>query len=286
MQDSRARSCTFVNGSATEVVAASDRGLMYGDGLFETMVWRRPSVELQDLHFERLLKDCARLGIPLTESRLTQEWQLLMAHLNRSGVGDLGIIKIIVTRGTGARGYKLPTPVMPTVIISYGALDRDSYVNLRQQGASVRICDLRLAIQPALAGIKHLNRLEQVLARAEWDDATIAEGLMLDRDGFVIEATMSNVLCVKSGELYVPATDRCGVSGVMLKYVTETVAPSLGIKVHIGRLSLDEFCSADEWFLTNSIMRICPIVSLGAQQRRVGPVTTSLQETLDQLLYA
>lgn len=286
MQDTAASSCSIVNGSATHVVAVADRGLAYGDGLFETIVWRRPHVELQSSHIERLLGDCQRLQIPLTRERFQREWQQLVDHLETAIAGDLGVIKIIVTRGEGERGYKFPTTTEPTLIFNYTRLDADPYASQRLHGVRVRVCDLRLAVQPALAGIKHLNRLEQVMARAEWNDPAITEGLLLDQDGFLVEATMSNVLYVSQGELYTPTTDRCGVSGVMARYVTETVAPALGIKVNLGRYRLEDFLAAEEWLLTSSMLRVCPINALGSEQRVVGPLTKSLQTTLDQVLYA
>ena len=140
------------------------------------------------------------------------------------------------------------------------------------QGIRVRVCELRLAEQPRLAGLKHLNRLEQVLARAEWADPAIAEGLMLDTAGRVVCATMANVFAVIDGALVTPALDRCGVAGVARAEVLATQ-----VRAQVRDLRLDELLDADEVFLTSSVRGILPVQAVGDKVFAPGPVTRALQ---------
>ena len=161
-------------------------------------------------------------------------------------------MRITVTRGVGERGYAPPPAAQPTRILAataVPALPSDWYA----QGIRVRCCALRLAAQPALAGLKHANRLEQVLARAEWDDAQIAEGLLRDRSGYVVSATAANLFAVVGGVLVTPALDECGVAGVAR---AEVLARR---DVVVRRLSWEEVMQAEEIFLTSSLRGIVPL---------------------------
>lgn len=249
----------------------TDRGLHYGDGLFETMAVQGGSVRLMDLHLARLTQGARQLGIPLPETEgLAIELMLAAVQMGE------GVLKLILTRGSGGRGYLPPEEPSPSLILQrYPPVAPEG-----QEGVSVRLCDIRLARQPALAGLKHLNRLEQVLARAEWRDPAIAEGLMLDSEGWLVEGVASNVFLVREGELFTPLLDQCGVAGVMRAHVMQRAA-TLGLRVHETRLKLDELMVAEEVFLTNSLHGIRPITCLvGRRDWAVGPVTCTLQARL------
>jgi 4-amino-4-deoxychorismate lyase len=143
-----------------------------------------------------------------------------------------------------------------------------------QEGLVVRLCDLTLARQPILAGIKHLNRLEYVLARAEWSEPEIAEGLLFDSQGELIEAVTSNVFIVKGGRVFTPYLDQCGVAGVMRAEVLACAA-RLDVAAEETRLFLDDVLCADEVFLTNSLHGIRPVRALhGQREWAVGPLLT------------
>ncbi|MDM7322241.1 MAG: aminodeoxychorismate lyase [Gammaproteobacteria bacterium] len=249
----------------------SDRGLHYGDGLFETMAVQEGRVRLLDLHLARLARGAARLAIPLADA------DGLAAALARAAadMGD-GVLKLILTRGSGGRGYLPPdVPTFSLIIQRYPPVAVEG-----QEGVTVRLCDLRLARQPLLAGLKHLNRLEQVLARAEWRDPAIAEGLMFDSEGLLIEGVASNVFLVREGQLLTPLLDQCGVAGVMRAHVIQRAA-GLGMVVQETRLVLNDLLAADEVFLTNSLHGIRPVISLlGRCTWAVGPVTRALQARL------
>jgi 4-amino-4-deoxychorismate lyase len=190
-----------------------------------------------------------------------------------------GVLKLIVTRGSGPRGYAPPETLAPMRIVFATPASVIS-ATYACEGVAVRLCDTRLAVQPALAGIKHLNRLEQVLARAEWRDPQIAEGLMLDTDDNVIEGTMSNLFCVRDGALYTPELDRCGVRGITRERILEH-ARAVCLPAHEIRLRLDDLYAADELFICNTFMGIWPVRRLVGHPFVPGPVTRRLAAALE-----
>src|SRR5687767_12103348 len=244
----------LVNGRQTSVDPA-DRGLAYGDGLFETMAANDGRIRRLDLHFDRLEEGCRRLEIPApSRSLLAQE---LDAHCPRQG---RAVVKLIVTRGPGARGYLPPEPATPTRVlaISQWPAYPESYY---RDGISMATCRLRLAENAALAGIKHLNRLEQVLAQLELRGHAIQQGLMLDASGYVVGGTSSNVFVAAAGALSTPSLARCGIKGVMRRAVLEA-ARTLGIRAEERDLSPAELAGADEVFVTNALFGIWPVTDL------------------------
>lgn len=128
-------------------------------------------------------------------------------------------------------------------------------------GVRSRVCDQRLAIQPALAGMKHLNRLEQVLARAEWDDPGIAEGVMLDTEDRLVCGTMSNLYLLSGSDLLTPSLARCGVKGVMRKHVQKAAA-TLGLQWQESDLRMEDALNADEMYFSNALIGLWPVREL------------------------
>lgn len=248
----------LVNGEARADLDVSDRGLAYGDGLFETIAIRagRPCCWLD--HLDRLARGAVRLGLPVpSPARLKQEATRLSAGVER------GILKIIVTRGPSARGYRPPLKPKPTRILmlnEQSPLSAEAETALSDRAAHVRLCQTRLGINPQLAGLKHLNRLEQVLARSEWaDDASADEGLMLDAEDRLVCGTMSNLFLVdEDGVLQTPLIDRCGVAGTARARVLED-AREAGLEVRERRLALTDVVRARGAFLTNAVIGIWPI---------------------------
>jgi len=262
----------LVNGQRTGVDPA-DRGLAYGDGLFETMAARDGRIRWLDLHFDRLEEGCRRLQIPPPERRvLTEE---IMSHCPRVG---RAIVKLILTRGASARGYAPPAAPTPTRILSIGAWP--DYPNSHYAiGIRVRPCRLRLAANPALAGMKHLNRLEHVLAHLELRGTDADQGLLLDTSEHVVGGTSSNVFAVKRGQLLTPAIERAGIKGVMRRVVLATAA-ELGVPAVERDLTLADVANADELFVTNVLFGIWPIASFDATIFAPGPVTQRLMRHL------
>lgn len=242
----------LVNGRPGGQISVLDRGLQFGDGLFETLAVMHGRPCLWDRHLQRLNSGCAQLGIPAPDTTLIEkEARVLLQGMDRA------ILKILVTRGPAERGYTPPQLPAPTRIL-YAFSWRGPAAHSGK--AVVRICSQRLGLNPYLAGVKHLNRLEQVLGRAEWSD-NVLECIMLDVDGFVIEGTSSNIFLLKRGGLYTPRLDRCGVAGVVRGLVFD-VAARMGTPVHQVQLSLADVLEAEALFLTSSLLGVCAISRL------------------------
>lgn len=265
----------LINGRPADSVAASDRGLAYGDGVFETIAWLNGEPVLWQAHMRRLVKGCRRLGLPPPPvDRLLDE-----AHQTAHGA-EAGVVKIVVTSGSAGRGYKRPSTVELRRFVGFSSFPEYPQ-HWWQNGARVRWCELRLAAQPALAGIKHLNRLEQVLARAEWTDPDIAEGLLCDADGHVIEGTMSNVFLQHGDELITPQLNRCGVAGVMAERVAE-IAEGLGWRVRHTNLAPDQLRQGDGVFLTNSVIGVLPVTELGGHRLQHSKAAQAIMRELQK----
>lgn len=240
----------------THALPVNDRGFQYGDGLFETALLEQGVVRFLDAHLARLFEGCERLKITPPDSRtLRAEIATVSANLRSA------VVKIIVTRGVGARGYRPSGECIPTrIVATYPAPEHAA-----DKMVSLRWCDTRLGRNERLAGIKHLNRLEQVLAQAEWDDPTIAEGLMLDTEGEVVCGTACNVFIVREGTLLTPDLRFSGVRGVMRGQVIK-MAAHLKIPLNEEPLWPTDLDNADEIFVTNAVRGIRSVGSLGAKQ--------------------
>jgi 4-amino-4-deoxychorismate lyase len=245
----------WVDGEAGSGVPADDRGLGYGDGLFETMRVLDGAVPLLERHLARLFAGCARLRIEgLDRAALRRE--LAAACADRAD----GVIKLVITRGSGARGYRIPTGASPRRIISRHP--RTEWpASFAQEGIRARTCSTRLGLGGPLAGLKHLNRLEQVLARSEWQDEDIVEGLMLDAEGCVVAGTMTNLFLVNAGVLQTPSLDRCGVAGVARGLLMERAA-ALDLRVEERRIAPAALSAAEALFVCNSVVGIWPLREL------------------------
>lgn len=267
------------NGIADNRINIADRGLQYGDGLFETIAYYDGEAEFVEAHLDRLVAGCERLNIPFQQleqlrTELTTVYQQLAT--------DNAVIKIIITRGEGGRGYLADSDVEPTRIISTHSYPNypDSY---SQSGVQLRFCQQTLSENKTLAGIKHLNRLEQVLARNEWQDPDIAEGLMCDNHGNIIEGTMSNVFIVKSGQLITPVLTNSGVAGIMRAQIIQ-LADKQDITVKEREIAKDELAQADELFVCNSVIGIWPVTNIVDTNIKysIEDVTQMLQQGLEQ----
>lgn len=241
----------LINGANDHCIPITDRGFQYGDGLFETIEIQDGHAVFWQRHLRRLENGCRKLRIPCPDARLlSSEAQSLCKHASRA------VLKIIVTRGSGGRGYRQPDIIETTRVLSLHPFP-DYPSALKHDGISMRFCDTPLGSNPALAGLKHLNRLEQILARAEWQNPEIHEGLMQDMDGHVVEGTMSNLFLVNNGIMRTPPLQRCGVAGIVREVLLEACATH-GLPVTQAPLSRADVLAADEVFVTNSVIGIWP----------------------------
>lgn len=262
---------TLINGNLIDSIPVTDRGLQYGDGIFETMAVVDSNIPLWPYHYQRLQTGCDRLGIEIPELMgLQTELLQLMQGMPKA------LIKLIVTRGEGRRGYAPMQASLPSRI-----LQRYTWPDMKQEnkrlGVHVRRCQLTLAHQPLLAGIKHLNRLEQILARGEWDDDSIHEGLIGDINGHVIEATAHNVFIIEAGRLFTPGLEYCGVAGVMRQWILDN-APEWNIPAEIANITWERLQQADEVFICNSIHGVWPVRKFESKSYSVGPVSGKINQ--------
>jgi 4-amino-4-deoxychorismate lyase len=264
----------LINGAPGDSIGLNDRGLHYGDGLFETIAVRSGSCRFLDMHFQRLKQGCARLKIPVPDERILQ---IELRQLSQSF--EHAVAKIVLTRGEGPRGYRLPDTCIPTRIVGIEQTTPQQYP---EAGVAVRFCTTLISRNPLFAGLKTLNRLEQVMARAECNDAGVAEGLMFNDRDEVICGTMTNVFLASKGILYTPSLKECGVNGIMRQQVI-AVAASKGIEVQEASLTKDDLNSADEIFLTNALIGLWPVTMLAGQAIRQGKIGAAIRADLATL---
>jgi 4-amino-4-deoxychorismate lyase len=246
----------FSAGNPCESIPVDDRAVQYGDGLFETVAIRDGRARLWNYHAERLRTGCARLGLPVPTEQLLEDE--LNSALNAASIDTQHCVaKLLVSAGTGQRGYLRCGAGDATLLVGLA----ESPVlakSLFRDGVKVRVCSTRLAIQPQLAGIKTLNRLEQVVARNEWRDESVFEGLLLDTEDRLICGTMSNVFLIDDHSLVTPAITHCGISGVMRRHILTIVAQA-DIACDVRDVASEELDSCQGGFLTNSQFGVLPI---------------------------
>jgi 4-amino-4-deoxychorismate lyase len=264
----------LLNGELADGIGINDRGLHYGDGLFETIRIVAGQPRFWQGHMDRLATGCERLVLPVPpQALLLREVQTMAAGMPEC------VVKIILTRGYSERGYVAPeTPDTSRIVIAYPWTppeQPDQY-----QGVHTRICNLRLAMQPKLAGIKHLNRLEQVIAATEIrkfvQQPEISEGILLDTRDHVISATTGNLFLVGGGSILTPRLDYCGVRGV----VRAEIIRAFKSRCELRRVTLDMLPEANEVFITNSVRGVIPVRSIDNWEFEIGPVTREIQQWL------
>lgn len=244
----------------------ADRGLAYGDGVFETVLVHARRAVWWPQHWERLARGAAALGFGLPQ----REWLEAELGVLLPKAPDRAVLKLILSRGASGRGYAADPEAEPTLVISMHDVPAGT-----ADPISLRWCDTRMAIQPALAGIKHLNRLEQVLARAEWSDPGIHEGLMLDTEDRVACATAANVFARIDGRWLTPSVARRGVAGVARAWVLGHASDAA--EAELGRADVE---SAEALFLCNAVRGILPVGRLGEHRWAAHPALDELRRQL------
>ena len=257
--------------SGLHAVDPDDRGFQYGDGVFETIAVRNGQPRLWSHHMRRLRHACKRLGF---ERPPALEPYVDVALEGTREDPRHCIIKVIVTAGVGQRGYARPMPSRTETFVGVfpaATTNKPAYL----EGVATTLCETRLAVGSPLAGIKTLNRLEQVLARSECAPAGAYEGLTLDAEGRLICGTMSNVFLVQNQAIATPALHRCGVEGIMRQFVMETCGD-----IEVRDLTFDDLAAADEVFITNSQIGAVPVHRCDELRWKVGKVTRSIMRQL------
>lgn len=265
----------LINGSMEIHLDPMDRGFSYGDGVFRTLVVRDGVPQCWEQHYSKLKNDCHALRIECPDNAL------LLDDIRRLCADDAAVcVKIVITRGDSVRGYALPAVIKPNRVVLKSALP-DYPAQYYDEGVHLHLCQLQLALQPRLAGIKHLNRLENVLARMEWTDERLADGLLLDAEGYVIECTMSNIFMRSEQVLVTPNLSRCGVAGVTRDRLIE-LGPRLGYAIEIAHFRLEDLLKADEVILCNSLFGAWQVRSLCETSWPAGILASQLCEYLNE----
>jgi len=209
------------------------------------MAYKNHQPEFWREHLQRLRTGCERLSLtPVDDS-------LWLADIEKCRLKNDAVIKLVVTRGVTERGYAFDKHNAVTRVIITSAMPK--YPESYQQGVNARLCKTPVSVNTALAGIKHLNRLDNVLARNEWHDPNIAEGFMFDNKDNLIEGTMSNVFCIHDNQLYTPDLTQCGVAGVMRERIIN-IAKSMNVIVNMVDIKRQDFLTMDAIFITNSLI--------------------------------
>lgn len=259
-----------------------DRGLAYGDGLFETILVSQGSCPFWPLHRERLIAGCQKLAIPLDTAVLDLEYQQFLSYVvrdrlagDKSSPASKAIIKLIVTRGVGGQGYAPLTKPNPNRIWQQRALPEQ----VAPDRIKLTTSSLLLSQQPILAGLKHLNRLEYVLAAQACPQGY--QPLLLDQSGHVVETLSHNIFCVHKTDsgrslITTPRLSRCGVAGVLRRWLIEQ-APEVGYTIHEDDFTLPDLMSASEVFIGNSVRGVGPVSEIDHVAFSVGPASRALQ---------
>nr|VFJ72654.1 MAG: aminodeoxychorismate lyase apoprotein [Candidatus Kentron sp. FW] len=269
----------LVNGQATDTISAVDRGFQYGDGIFETMAVAEGVPLCLPEHLDRLADGCQRLWLPQpAQALLQEEVQAVANNIER------GVLKIMISRGVGGRGYA-PTShaskIHPPATRIVASFDWPDYpADFFEEGIETCLCDMRLGRNSELAGIKHLNRLEQVLGRAECEEKGIPEGIMRDADDDIIEGTMSNLFLVQGNKLITPALSHSGVRGIIRARIIDLAHEMVGMNVCVTRLRPSALYHSDGAFFCNSVMGMWPVKKLADHRYSISPAIRRLQREL------
>ena len=256
---------SLINGEFKDSISVYDRGLAYGDGFFETMLWdsfvekneTNVGVEFWLRHLRRIKDGCQlmQINLPFDEEIIRQRNLILKASLKEK---KSGLLKMVVTRGVGGRGYKFERNMIPTIIflsLPKPKVKKEYF----KQGVVVKICKTQLSKNTNLFGYKHLNRLDSVLARSEWEDKNIFEGIFVDSKRNILEGTMTNIFFVHEKTLITPPIIDSGINGVMRQVIIDK-AKFFFDKLVIQKINLRDVEKFDQMFLTNSVLKVIPVI--------------------------
>jgi len=242
----------WINGIEQTDIAARDRAVQFGDGCFTTAAIQDGKIQLLAAHLQRLQESCERLFMPLPNlPQLATEMQQIAAEQTQA------VLKVILTPGAGGRGYSRKGCTAPTRILSLSPWPQH-YATLQQQGATLVTSPIMLARNPLLAGLKHLNRLEQVLIRHHLDKTKADEALVLDTAGTVVECCAANLFWRKGNNIFTPRLEQAGVNGIMRRYLMAQMARS-GQSCQLIDGSRDDVLNADEVVICNALMPVLPV---------------------------
>lgn len=262
---------TLVNGEKESQVSIFDRGLCYGDGFFETFFYSNGTLQNWSYHWARMVKsaDILRMTLP-DPSVFFADLESLEKKIDTDGNC---VVKIVITRGVGGRGYS-PSSCKVINRLMYSDSLPD-YKSLRKTGVDVSLLNTRLEAEGKIAGLKHLNRLNQIMAKMELEERDTREGILCNQDGYVREGVSSNIFIIKNQSIITPPLNDCGVAGVLRSKVIH-VSPKYHTPVIEKNFTIEELLDADEVFFTNSLLGVCPVTSIEGETYNVGNITQKL----------
>lgn len=262
----------LVNGISLDHISIRDRGLLYGDGVFETILCEKGEPLLFKYHMQRFTLGCQRLNL------VTQNIDEIAKEIRMLADGDDCVIKLILTRGVRDRGYAYDACDLTCSRILDKSPVPDIKHNYYNSGVDLTVCQHRLSHNKKLAGIKHLNRLDQIIGRSECP-AEYQEAVMQDQDGHVIEGTMSNIFMLANNIWYTPDIAQCGVKGVMREFLI-TNAKEIAFSCQSKQIALSDLQSAEALFVCNSIIGIWPVKQLNEHKYTLHTEIKKLQKYL------
>ncbi|GHD20273.1 aminodeoxychorismate lyase [Halioglobus japonicus] len=270
----------WVDGVAASALPLPDRGLDFGDGLFETLLLKQGEPLLVDYHWQRL--EAGLLTLQFPDNTLEHARQCLALACDALHELSWAALRLTITRGTAPRGYAPPAQAAPRVIISAAPLQQDR----REPGSPAKVgwADIRWSAQPLLAGLKHANRLEQVLAAGEAQRRGLDEVVVLDQQGDVSSVSAGNLFIVEGDRLRTPALETCGVAGTRRRFVIERLAPALALHCEETHLSPADLERADEIFYCNSLRGLQSVGELGGTAFTRFPVCEALHQRYWELI--
>ena len=242
----------IINGSPSLDVAIADRGFNFGDGHFTTIKIAARQALLLELHLARLQQACTVLAITF------EQWDELVATIKQQALLlQEGVLKVTITRGEGGRGYGTLGCSSANWFLQYRPIPV-IYSEWASTGIELMLCHYQQTVNPVLAGLKTLNRLDQVMIKQELDSNGAQDGLVCSTDGYVIETSVANIFWVTTGKVYTPSTKRSGVEGVMKTHISNLLN-NLGFTLETGDYTVADVQAADEVFITNSVMEVVPV---------------------------
>jgi len=265
----------WVDGVRAESLPLPDRGLNFGDGLFETLLFTQQGLVYQDLHLSRLQAGITALGMPDCLDYVRQQLALVSSHLCEEQYTHCAV-RATVTRGGGPRGYAPVSGCSARIIISASVMD--SHYPVEQAPAALGVAKTPWSYQPQLVGIKHLNRLDQVLAARERLDAGVDEMIMLDDRSSVVSTISGNLFLVEKGALVTPRLDRCGINGTRRRLILDRWCKKIGVEAREAQVSVEQLENASELFYCNALTGVRPVGRLGSKEWTQFPICKALHQ--------
>ncbi|MDF2043030.1 MULTISPECIES: aminodeoxychorismate lyase [unclassified Pantoea] len=269
----------WINGFRQSTVAASDRALQFGDGCFTTAAVRQGKIVMLESHIQRLKEGCERLWIAGVD------WHQLETEMKQAAYEQTqAVLKVIISAGSGGRGYSRRGCGEPVRIVSLAAWPQH-YTDIQQRGARLRLSPIRLARNPQFAGIKHLNRVEQVMIRVHLDQTDADEALVLDTEGWVVECCAANLFWRQGTQIFTPDLSASGVDGIMRRSLMAQLAAA-GQACQIVKSEPAQLLAADEVVICNALMPVLPVRQIEAVQFTERSLFKQLLASCEQIMDA